>query len=358
MEAFAQGRPALSLMHISLPLVRVLAVFVCLGARLGAQASRASHNETFRLTSVLGLDEYLPTPEKNPLSIDGILLGERLFFDSLLSRTRTLACASCHRPEFAFADTARQSRGVDHRTGRRNAPALINRGYGSSFSWDGRAASLEAQVLQPIRDTLEMGLSLDRLLARLESDSGYRRSFVRAFSDGITPINVSRALASYVRTIRSGDSPFDRYRAGDTAALSPAARRGLALFDGKANCSSCHVGANFTDEQFHNTGVAVDPADVGRYMVTHREVDRGAFKTPTLREIARTAPFMHDGSLATLEAVVDFYDRGGRPSKFLDREIHPLRISDDEKRDLVAFLGVLGGRLSVGASDYRGMRAR
>jgi cytochrome c peroxidase len=315
-------------------------------AALGLLSLLAVHQlegQAFRLMHVPGLDEYVAIPDDNPLTPAKIALGARLFFDRVLSRDSSLSCASCHRPERAFSDSAARSRGVRGQLGRRNAPSIINRAYGASFFWDGRAASLEEQVLQPISDSLELDLPLGRLVDRLATIAGYREAFDGEFPDGVTKSNIARALAAYVRTIRSGDAPIDRYRAGDTTALSPEALRGLTLFQGKANCVACHSGSNFTDERFHNTGVAHGGSDAGRFTVTKDRADRAAFKTPTLRDVARTAPYMHDGSLATLEDVVEFYDRGGRPNPFLDREIRPLGLSADERRDLVAFLNALTG---------------
>ena len=293
----------------------------------------------------LGLDEFLPVPESNPLTARKVALGERLFFDPLLARDRSLSCASCHRPEHAFSDTSAVSVGVGGRRGRRNAPTLLNRAYGSALFWDGRAATLEDQVLHPISDSLELALPLDEMIARLRSDRSYQAAFRRTFGAAATAEGVAHALASYLRTLRSGDAPLDRWRAGDTAALSPPAQRGLALFQGKANCTACHAGPNFSDEQFHNTGVAWRGGaltDSGRYVVTRDPRDLGAFKTPTLREVACTAPYMHDGSLRTLEDVVEFYDRGGHANPHLDAELRPLRLDADEKRSLVALLRALG----------------
>jgi cytochrome c peroxidase len=318
-----------------------------IAACLALASSEARGQASFRLPSVVGLDEFLEIPDDNRLTSAKIDLGERLFFDPVLSRTRRISCASCHQPSLAFADSVQLSRGVDGRRGRRNAPAILNRPYGSTFFWDGRAESLEAQVLEPIRDPLEMDLALDELLLRLRASPRYLRAFTDAFADGLTEANVARALASYLRTLRSGDSPFDRSRTGDATALSAAAQRGRALFTGKAGCFICHFGPNLTDERFHNTGVAARTSDVGRYAVTRENDDRGAFKTPTLREVARTPPYMHDGSLPTLEAVVDFYDRGGHTNPGLDPEIRPLGLSEAEKQDLIAFLRALSGTLSA-----------
>jgi cytochrome c peroxidase len=290
----------------------------------------------------LGLDLYMPVPEDNPLTAEKVALGRRLFHDTRLSRNRTISCASCHDPGRAFSTSRALAIGVGGRVGRRNAPAIINRGYGKAFFWDGRSASLEEQVLQPIQDANEMDLTLDEARARI----------------GIEPTSIAEALASYVRTVLAGDSPFDRFVNGDRSALTAHEQRGLRLFRGTANCTACHIGPNFTDEQFHNTGIAWKVgsnafADPGRFAVSRNEIDRGAFKTPTLREVARTAPYMHDGSLATLEDVVDYYDRGGNHNPQLDPELHPLRLDSEDKRAIVAFLKALSGRVVEGLRQNR-----
>jgi cytochrome c peroxidase len=281
-------------------------------------------------TAPLGLDAYLPVPDGNPLTAEKIDLGRRLFFDRRLSRDGSIACVTCHDPNRAFADGRALSIGVDGRIGRRSAPALINRGYGRLFFWDGRARSLEEQVLTPIADLNEMDSPVDQAAARV----------------GVTVQDIALALASFVRTLRSGNSPFDRYIAGDQQALSDGARHGLEVFRGKGRCVTCHIGPNFTDEKLHNTGVAWNG---------ERFTDSGAgvgdFKTPTLREVALTAPYMHDGSLPTLEDVVDFYDRGGNPNPALAPEIRPLNLTTDEKRALVSFLRSLSGDVVSGGPD-------
>jgi cytochrome c peroxidase len=290
---------------------------------------------TVVLKAPLGLDIYMPVPEANPLTREKVARGRSLFFDKRLSRDGTLACATCHDPKRAFSDGRPVALGINASQGARNAPALINRGYGRLFFWDGRAQSLERQALQPIVSPLELGLTV----AELE-----RRT-------GMGAREVAGALASYVRTIRSGDSRFDRYAAGQLNALTPLEKAGLGVFRGRGGCTSCHVGPNFTDEQFHNTGVAWRDGrllDQGRFGVSGADRDQGAFKTPTLREVARTAPYMHDGSLATLEDVINFYSDGGRANPYLDLDIRPLDFTAEEKRALGAFLRSLTGRVREG----------
>lgn len=324
----------------------LLSAFLALGAHdvhvLEAQAARPA-------SAPAGLDEYYAVPANNPVTPARIALGRRLFFDPLLSSDRSIACASCHQPDHAFADTLAFSRGVAGQHTIRSAPSLLNRAYGKSFFWDGRATSLEEAVVQPIRNPREMALPLDSLVRRLLDDRSYRTEFGAVFpGENITTLHVARALATYLRSLRSGGSAYDRYMNGDRDALSAEAVGGLRLFVGKANCAACHVPPTFTDERFHNTGVSAGAVDSGRGGVTTRPADQGKFKVPTLRNIALTAPYMHDGSLPTLDAVIEFYDRGAGPNTNLDPEIHPIRLSGAEKRALIAFLqaltGVTGGR--------------
>jgi len=301
-----------------------------------------------RLTVVSGLDEFIAVPGENPLTPDRIDLGRRLFFDPRLSGDGSVACASCHRPDRAFSDSVPRSVGALGRRPPRTTPALINRAYGRSFSWDGAARDLEEQALRPIENPSEMALPLDGLERRLNADREYRRAFQRVFGRDPSAEDAASALAGYLRTIRSGNAPFDRFMAGDGSALVPDARAGFDLFIGRANCAACHLGPNFTDENFHNTGLASLSGDPGRFGVTGDLRDLGAFKTPTLREVEHTAPYMHDGSLATLRDVVDFYDRGGHPHPALDQEIRPLNLSPAETQALVAFLRSLSGNVIEG----------
>jgi len=298
------------------------------------------------LTTVpMGLDRYRPVPGDNALTPAKIALGRDLFFDSLLSDDGTKACATCHNPRYSFTDGRPVSIGVHGRVGRRNVPTLVNRAYGKSFFWDGRIRTLEDQVLQPIQDSLEMGMTLDQVVSRLRRDPVYASRFNDTFGRDPISEDVARALASYVRTILSGNAPFDRYTRSKNVEVPAAFQRGLRVFEQKG-CVVCHVGPTLTDEQFHNTGVAWRDsvlADSGRYLVSGIPKDRGAFKTPTLREVARTAPYMHDGSLATLDDVIEFYDQGGRLNPFLDPLIHPLNLTADDRLALRVFLESLSG---------------
>jgi len=280
-------------------------------------------------------------PPGNAFSEPRLALGRRLFFDPVLSVDRTISCASCHEPEHGFAGREPLSLGVNGQRTTRNAPTLLNRAFGRHFMWDGRFTTLEQQVLQPIANEKEMGLAIDEALTRLGADASYAEAFDAAYDDGLTEDNLARALASFVRRLLIGDSPIDRFRSsGDHAALTPLQRTGLWVYESKGACWRCHTGANFTDEDFHATGIgAVDgePA-AGRYAVTGEPADRGRFKTPTLRALSFTAPYMHDGSLATLRDVVEFYRRGGNPNSNLDPHLKPIELTEREVDALVAFL--------------------
>jgi len=269
-------------------------------------------------------------------------LGRRLFFDPLLSADRTVSCASCHRPDHGYASPEPRSTGVRGQTTERNAPSLLNRAYGERFMWDGRFERLTDQVLEPIHNPREMDLPLADALERLREDAGYREAFAGAYPDGVTRANLADALAAFVGRLRLGNSAIDRFQAA-LEPLSAEEKSGLWIYESKGGCWRCHSGPNLTDEDFHNTGVgAVDGRpEPGRFAVTGDEADRGRFKTPTLRGLEMTAPYMHDGSLATLEQVVAFYRRGGNANPGLDPAMRPLDLTDEEARNLVAFLRAL-----------------
>lgn len=280
-----------------------------------------------------------------------------LYFSPVLSVNKSLSCASCHDPKNAFADGKRVSTGVHGKTGTRNAPTVLNAAYYKRQFWDGRAASLEEQASGPMMNPVEMGHSLEALLLACDEDGELRRAMTNVYGEGpITIKSVTKAIAAFERTLLSGNSPFDRYRyGGGASALSEPAKRGLEVFlaPGKGHCNVCHVigpkFATFTDDSFHNIGVGLDPqgeiVDEGRFKVTKREADRGVFRTPSLRNVALTAPYMHDGSLKTLKDVVDFYVGGGSSNPNLDKQIHPLNLTRQEREDLVAFLESLTGEM-------------
>ena len=280
-------------------------------------------------------------PADNPLSAERVELGRRLFFDKNLSQDRTISCADCHDPNRGWSNGARVAAGVGGVLGTRNVPTLFNVAYNRFQFWDGRARSLEAQALGPILNPSEMALaSHAELFRRVAADSEYVRLFREAFVDGITAENIARAIACFERTILTGNTPFDRFQAGDREALSPAAQRGRKIFFRREICSGCHSLPHFTDNMFYNIGVGFDAPDPdpGQFAVSKLPSTTGRFKTPTLREIAKTAPYMHDGSMQTLEEVVEYYDKGGNPNPYLDKAIFRLNLSAEEKADLVRFL--------------------
>lgn len=280
-------------------------------------------------------------PEDNPLTPEKVSLGKQLYFDKRLSRDSTVSCASCHDPAKGWSNDDAFATGVGGARGGRSAPTIINSAYSTFQFWDGRAATLEEQALGPVQNPIEMAMTLEDVEGRLNQVAGYREQFAKVFgSERVTREGIAQAIAAYERTILSGDAPYDRFKNGDDAALSKPAQRGMALFFGKAQCSACHVGPSFTDNGFHNVGIGMnrDTPDVGRFEQTALEGDRGSFKTPTLREIARTAPYMHDGSLKTLADVVAHYNAGGIANPWLDEGLFPLNLSDAEQADLVTFL--------------------
>jgi len=288
-------------------------------------------------------------PDDNPLTADKIALGKLLYFDPRMSNDKSLPCAACHNPFHGFADPARTSKGVGFKLGARNSPTIINRLFSKEQFWDGRAEDLEKQAHGPLTNPVEMAMPSETVVVgRITAIKGYAPLFQKAFgSPQVTMTKIAQAIASYERTVLSGASPYDRFQNGDKRALSASAQHGMELFSGKANCQVCHAGFNFTDESYHNLGVGMDKPkpDLGRFDQTKAETDRGAFKTPTLRNVTQTAPYMHDGSEATLHQVVDFYNKGGVKNPQLSKEVKPLNLQDDEIDDLVAFLESLTGEV-------------
>lgn len=279
-------------------------------------------------------------PKDNPSTEAKIALGRMLYFDKRLSSDNTISCASCHDPKMGWSNNDATAVGVGGQRGGRSAPTIINSAYQKFQFWDGRAGSLEDQALGPIANPIEMNLPIEEAVKKVAAIEGYSKKFEEVFSAPVNKENIAKAIAAFERTVISGDAPYDRFKAGDNSALSAQAAAGLKLFTGKAHCSACHSGPHFSDGAFHNIGVAFDAKepDLGRHKLSGLDGDKGAFRTPTLREIARTAPYMHDGSLKTLEEVVDYYAKGGQKNVYLDEEIFPLKLTDDEKKSLVAFL--------------------
>jgi cytochrome c peroxidase len=304
-----------------------------------------------------------------------VALGQKLYFDARLSLDDSVSCATCHDPNKGFADGLPTSKGVGGRTGQRNAPTVLNAAYFEQQFWDGRAPTLEDQAKQPLINTVEMAMpSHAAVEEKLRALPEYPPLFQQAFGTAdITIDRVAQAIASFERTLLSFSAPIDRFLAGDQNAISAAAKRGWELFNGKARCNNCHgyisVVPTFSDNLYHNIGVAAQKQDftalarealavvrsgderqmdelavqtrfseLGRFLVTKEQKDIGAFKTPGLRNIALTAPYMHDGSEATLEDVMNFYDKGGVDNPFLDGGMRPLHLSEQEKADLVELM--------------------
>lgn len=297
-------------------------------------------------------------PADNPPTAQTVALGRKLYYDKALSVDNSIACASCHDPEAGFADPNQFSEGVGGKLGGRQSPPVMNAAYFTTQFWDGRAASLEEQAGGPVENPVEMAFTHEGVVERLSEDPVYAELFKEAWGEGPIAFEmVAKSIASFERTVLVGNSPFDRYMfGGDKEAMSEDAIRGLDVFTDpeKGNCEVCHEineeegYALFTDNKFHNLGVGAELdgslADIGRFEVSQVETDKGAFKTPHLRNIADSAPYMHDGHLRTLKEVVDFYVGAGNSNDFRDEEIHELdHLSAQERADLIAFMEALSG---------------
>jgi cytochrome c peroxidase len=323
----------------------VLALLIGFGVVGAGGADRQAPKPPLGLPPIIWPEENPYTPEKHEL-------GWLLYFDARLSSDASVACASCHSPAHAFTDGASVSTGIKKQKGGRSAPTVINRAYSLAQFWDGRAATLEDQAKGPIANPIEMTAAIDAAAAHkacvecLRAIPGYVDRFEKVFgTKEFTIDHVTQAIATFERTVLSGNAPFDRYKAGDKKAMTETQTRGMNVFFEKAQCDRCHIGFNFTDGSYENIGIGMDKPkpDLGRYLVTKREEDKGAFKTPTLREIEHTAPYMHDGSLKTLEEVVEHYNKGGIKNAHLNQRMAPLNLTDQDKKDLVSFLKALSG---------------
>ncbi len=364
--------------RLRISLVFVLAAFVSIAPNFSAQ-QRALFD-----VIPLGLPEdtwRFYVPKSNPLTAAKIELGRKLFFDARLSADGKVSCSSCHDPKLAFTDGKTIAEGIAGRRGTRNAPTLLNAVFNPAQFWDGRADTLEQQAAEPLINPLEMGNeSHDQVINRLRSISEYRAEFQSVFGGEITIERYSQAVAAYERSLLSGDSPLDRFLAGDEDALSQSAKRGFAIFRGRGRCARCHSFTDqrpfFTDFAYHNTGVAafhpefdrlarqaaaateterakavIDKLgreqggqELGRILISYQLFDVGAYRTPSLRNVGVTAPYFHNGSAKTLADVVKFYNGGGRHNPNIDEELHSLGLTEDEQRELVIFLECLTGR--------------
>ncbi|MBT3784721.1 hypothetical protein HOF92_07065 [bacterium] len=279
-------------------------------------------------------------PDDQEPSDELVHLGKLLFFDTRLSKDRTVSCVSCHQPALGFGDGLGKRPGLSGSLLKRNSPHLYNLAWNFVFFWDGQSASLEEQVLAPIQDANEMNMNLDKLISRITLVPGYPGLFKKAFGDeGVSKQRIASSLASFVRSIQSTNSAFDRFLAGDSKAMTAEALQGKELFEGKAQCITCHDGPNFTDNSFHHLGI--EDGDQGRGAVVKDSTLNGAFKTPGLRNTILTSPYMHDGSLGTLEEVLDFYNKGGGPSPAKSPLVRPLGLTRTEILSILAFLGSL-----------------
>lgn len=292
------------------------------------------------------LPDQVAAPADNQLTPERVELGKMLFFDPRLSKSNWISCATCHNPALGWSDGLPTAIGHGMQVLERATPTILNSAYNNLQMWDGRFRSLEAQALGPIEAAGEMNASLEEVVAKLKTIPGYVAAFEKAYpGKGVSKDTIAKAIASYERTVIAKDAPFDRWIKGDESAMNESAKRGFALFTGKANCAACHMGGNFSDDGFHNLGLKGNQ-DVGRFAQVPLPSMKGAFKTPTLRDIALTAPYMHNGMYRTLEEVVDHYNRGGdyEPGHTSDPNMRPLGLSAQEKKDMVEFLKHLTGK--------------
>jgi cytochrome c peroxidase len=338
--------------HPALKVLTVLVAIVLLAGGIARAAALVGETTHMRAESVpvsalsqlkanYRQPDTIPFPPSDPYTPEKALLGRMLFDDTRVSGAGGLACASCHNPAFAYGDGLAKGIGAGLKPLDRRSPSIVNGAWGVLFMWDGRASSLEEQASGPIEGPREMNQPLDRLVPVLAKIPEYQSLFAAAFPRRkMTPETIVSAIATYERTIVSGVAPFDEWIEGDEAAIPDAARRGFTLFNTKAGCASCHGGWLFTDDGFHDTGLPDD--DLGRGQLFPRVVMmRHAFKTPGLREVASRGPYMHDGSLPTLEAVIAHYNQGGRDRPSKSELMTPLGLSADEQADIVAFLRTL-----------------
>lgn len=320
------------------------ALFLCLPLGLISSSYGADINDINALKKLYTRDKNIPFPADNPHTIEKENLGKMLFFDPRLSKSGLISCATCHNPALSWEDGMALGVGHEHKKLERATPSIINLAWDTFFFWDGRAQSLEEQALIPITSDREMATNLESMLNDLSMIAGYKKLFQAAFPEEENPItkkeNMAKALATYERTLISNDAPFDKWIEGDETAISEKAKNGFILFNTKANCAACHSGWRFSDGSFHDIGI--NDEDIGRGKTLPDLVTmQHAFKTVGLRNITMRAPYMHNGSLATLEDVINHYDKGFVIRKSLSDEIKPLHLTPQEKSDLLLFLQTL-----------------
>jgi cytochrome c peroxidase len=322
-----------------------LAAFLLLSVSpAGLPTAKAQPNQA-PFAVPLGLPP-IPWPEDNPYSPARAELGRILFFDGRLSANGLVSCAFCHEPDHAFSSSTAVARGVNGKPGVRHPPTLINCAWNKSQFWDGRTPTLESQVIFPLTDLNEMGMTVDQAVQKIRSVQGYAPLFAAAFGDSAIDFDrITKAIATFERTIVSGNSAYDRYLAGDKHALTKQQKDGLFFFNKTGECAECHKGPNLSDGKFDNLGVGADRAqpDPGRETVTGKRGDWGRFKVPTLRDVPRRGPYMHDGSARTLSDVLDIYAKGGLPNPHLDTRLTPFYLDQETRQDLLAFLESLNG---------------
>lgn len=328
------------LFPISLSLLFLAIAFVGCG-RNTTPVTETFTPEIQPLPAGLASYEAMPIPADNPMTPEKVALGRQLFFDERLSIDGSRSCYSCHVCEKGLTDGLPKAIGPENKQLPRSSPTLWNIGYHKEFYWDGRSDSLEKQAMAAWKGgNMAVGEKTGEIAAKINALAGYKAQFQKVFQSDATPENMMKAIASYERTIISGNTAWDRYRAGDQSALSESAKRGWNIFQA-IKCNNCHDGVLFTDQQYHNVGIGMDQQtpDVGRFTVTKKPEDTGAFKTPTLRDIAKSAPYFHDGSAKTLEEAVDIMLAGGKPNQYLDKKnLQPQKPLPEQREDLLNFL--------------------
>ena len=324
-----------------LPLFAITLFIGCRGSNTNGPSADAFTPEIQPLPAQLATYEAMSIPQDNPLTPEKVALGRQLFFDERLSIDGSKSCYSCHVCEHGLTDGLPKAIGPGNKQLPRSSPTLWNIGYHKQFYWDGRSNSLEAQALAAWKGgNMGVGEKTGEIAAKINALQGYKAQFQKVFQSDATPENMMKAIAAYERTIISGDTAWDRWKAGDNTAISMSAYRGWNIFQG-IKCTNCHDGVLFTDQQYHNVGIGMDQQepDPGRGKVTNKPEETGAFKTPTLRDIARSAPYFHDGSATTLEEAVDIMLAGGKPNQYLDKKnLQAHKILPEQREDLLNFL--------------------